>query len=93
MPTRNVLSFIECLRIALGPVREVTDRRTTSAIAALDRLNIELEQRVSERTEELASKTRALEAFTYTVVHDLKAPLRGIDGYSQLLLEDYLKTT
>ncbi|HEU4766038.1 MAG TPA: ATP-binding protein [Pyrinomonadaceae bacterium] len=64
-------------------------RRRRRAKEALDRLNAELEQRVSDRTAALDAKSRELETFAYSVAHDLKAPLRGIDGYSRLLLEDY----
>jgi PAS domain S-box-containing protein len=51
--------------------------------------NIQLENRVADRTADLESKNRELETFTYSVSHDLKAPLRGIDGYSRMLLEDH----
>lgn len=53
------------------------------------RLNAELEQRVRERTAELETTARELDAFAYSVSHDLRAPLRSLHGFSEILLEDY----
>jgi signal transduction histidine kinase/ABC-type uncharacterized transport system substrate-binding protein len=64
-------------------------RQRRRAKEALDLLNAELETRIEARTNALHAKSRELEAFAYSVAHDLKAPLRGIEGYSRLLLEDY----
>jgi PAS domain S-box-containing protein len=74
-------------RTVISMALDVTERR--AAEQRVSELNASLEERVKRRTQELQAANQEMEAFSYSVSHDLRAPLRAIDGYARILAQDH----
>ena len=82
--TTDRLTAEAAAKASLNILEDLSD-----AQAEIRTLNAELEARVEQRTDELVVANENLEAFTYSVAHDLRSPLRALSGYSEALIEDY----